>query len=402
MNTTPQQPITSENEQKDKPKRFLNGWTKEQERLMSEWSDIAMCYRWIHDQSEKLFHKKTMYINLPVIVLSTLGGTANFGISSMFSDEDSKKYASFAIGGISLVAGLLTTIGNYLRFPQMEESHRVASISWGKLQRMIAIELSLHPNDRLDSLDFLKISRAELDRLIEQSPPIPQEAILKFEEKFGHIRDLKKPDICGALEHTMIFESSEERLKQLASDAELTLIHRKNALAELASQDEIKKHVAIEIEQAIEAHKDRLTQEAAKKKEEEEKAKEEFERVMEERKKKIQEEIDAEKKKLVAHQSPSIPVIRPIVEATMESRINRQRSSIPRPANLSRRGSLETITNQLVMNPLFDSSKPATNTQPLQHPTPPGPIQSKIVTTSPEDLAKYGDLTRGSDMTTQT
>jgi hypothetical protein len=341
-----------------------------------------------------------MYINLPVIVLSTLGGTANFGISSMFSDEESKKYASFAIGGISLVAGLLTTIGNYLRFPQMEESHRVSSIAWGKLQRMIAIELSLHPNDRIDSMDFLKISRAELDRLIEQSPPIPQEAILKFEDKFGHIRDLKKPDICGSLEHTMIFESSEERLKQLASDAELSLTHRKNALAELTTpevQEEMKKHIAIEIEQAIETHKEKLKEEAVKKKEEEEKAKEEFHRVMEERKKKIQEEIDAEKKKLIAaHVSPSA-VMRPVGESTMETRIQRQRSTITRPSveqpMYSRRTSIDdTHTKNLVVNPLFDTAK-----------SPPPPLRKPTVpATSAADLEKYGDLTRGSDMTTQT
>jgi hypothetical protein len=42
----------------NKPRRFLNGWTKEQERLMSEWSDIAMCYRWLHDRAEKYYNSK--------------------------------------------------------------------------------------------------------------------------------------------------------------------------------------------------------------------------------------------------------------------------------------------------------------------------------------------------------
>ena len=135
---------------------------------MAEWSDIASCYRWLHNQSNKIFHVKTLWINLPVIVLSTLGGTASFGIQSLFeNDENAKKYASFGIGGISLLAGLLTTVGNYLRYAQLEESHRVAAIAWGKFQRLIAVELALNPIDRIDSLDFLKICRADLDRLIE-------------------------------------------------------------------------------------------------------------------------------------------------------------------------------------------------------------------------------------------
>ena len=251
--------------QEGKPRRFLNGWCKEHERLMAEWSDISVCYRWIHDQSEKHYHKRSLWINLPVIVLSTLGGTANFGIQSLFSDEEIKKYASFGIGGISLLAGLLTTVGNYLRYAQLEEAHRVASIAWGKFQRLIAIELALHPNERMDALDFLKVCRVDLDRLIEQAPPIPKVSIDKFTQKFGTIKDLKKPDICGALEHTHVFDSSEIRLKQLAVDAALMLKHKKNALKELWSpqmEAAIRQEVDKQIDEALERNRRRaLSQE---------------------------------------------------------------------------------------------------------------------------------------------
>ena len=290
-----------------KPKRFLNGWTKEQERLMAEWSDIALCYRWLHDRSEKHFHSKTIWINLPVIILSTLGGTASFGVQSIFSTDSSKQLASFIIGGISLTAGLLTTIGNYLRYAQLEESNRVASIAWGKFQRLIAVEIALHPNERIDSLDFLKICRADLDRLIEQSPPIPTECIQMFELQFGHIKDLKKPDICGALEHTHIFESSEERLKQVAVDAALLLKHKKNTLNELLApqiQARIKEQVETRIQEALEEQKIRMMKEIEEEKIESQRSKEDFDKMMENRQKKIQEEIELEKKRMVPSGSP--------------------------------------------------------------------------------------------------
>ena len=248
-------------DQKDlKPRRFLNGWCKEHERLMAEWSDISVCYRWIHDQAEKYYHIRSLWINLPVIILSTLGGTANFGVQSLFTDDTIKKYASFGIGGISLLAGLLTTVGNYLRFAQLEEAHRVASIAWGKFQRFIAIEIALHPNERMDAIDFLKVCRVDLDRLIEQAPPIPKSCINKFSAKFGSIKDLKKPDICGALEHTHIFDSSEMRLKQLAVDAALMLKHKKNALKELWSpqiETTIRQEVDKQLDEALERNRQR-------------------------------------------------------------------------------------------------------------------------------------------------
>lgn len=300
-------PVRSGATDEGKPRRFLNGWTKEQERLMAEWSDIALCYRWLHDRSEKHFHSKTIWINLPVIILSTLGGTANFGIQSIFSSDSSKQLASFVIGGISLTAGLLTTIGNYLRYAQLEESNRVASIAWGKFQRLIAVEIALHPNERIDSLDFLKICRADLDRLIEQSPPIPTESIELFEAQFGHIKELKKPDICGALEHTRAFESSEERLKQVAVDAALLLRHKKNTLNELLApqiQARIKEQVESRIQEALEEQKSRMMKEMEEEKIESQKSKEDFDKMMENRQKKIQEEIELEKKKI----APSDPL----------------------------------------------------------------------------------------------
>ena len=283
-----------------KEKRFLNGWTSEQERLMAEWSDLAMCYRWLHDKSEKHYHNKNLWITLPVIILTTLGGTANFGIQSLFSDNTSKQYASFAIGGISLFAGLLTTIGNYLRYAQSEEANRVASIAWGKFQRLIAVELALNPDDRMDSLDFLKICRVDLDRLIEQSPPIPELVIDMFTNEFGVIPDLKKPDICGALEHTRVFESKGARLKQLAVDAAIMMKQKKSTLNEFLApniQKTIKEQVDSKLEEAIEKRKQQLEEEIQQRKEEMARQEQEVQRVMEERQRKIQEEIEAEKKK---------------------------------------------------------------------------------------------------------
>lgn len=294
---SPKRPGATPGADEKKEKRFLNGWSKEQERLMAEWSDLAMCYRWLHDKSEKYFHGKNLWINLPVIILTTLGGTANFGIQSLFDDDTSKKYASFAIGGVSLFAGLLTTIGNYLRYAQLEEAHRVVSIAWGKFQRLIAVELALKPDDRIDSLDFLKICRADLDRLIEQSPPIPQCTIDLFEEEFGSIADLKKPDICGALEHTRVFESSELRLKQVATEAALLLRHKRNALNELLSpqiQETIKKQIDSRLKEALEERKKTLAEEIELEKTTIQEQEEEYQRILEERQRRIRDGIDAE------------------------------------------------------------------------------------------------------------
>jgi hypothetical protein len=215
-------------------KKFNNGWTKQQEQLMAEWSDKAGCYRWLHDRCEKKYNAWNMSITIPVIILSTLTGTANFALDGFISpdDQDAKKYAQAGIGAVSIFAGILTTLGNFLRFAQGSESHRVAGIAWGKFQRQIAVELAIAPKDRIDCMDFLKICRAELDRLIEQSPPIPDDVIKQFKKEFEDKPNVKKPEICDGMEHTSIFDNRESALKQITAEAALLLMHKKKMLRE--------------------------------------------------------------------------------------------------------------------------------------------------------------------------
>lgn len=219
-------------------KRFQNGWSKEQDNLMAEWADIAGCYRWMHDRAEKTYTKKNMAMTIPVIILSTLTGTASVGISSITDgNEQLQKYMNFAIGGVSLIAGILTTLNNFFKYAQLSESNRVAGVAWGKFQRLIAVELAQSPDNRMDSLDFLKICRADLDRLIEQSPPIPDEVIVAFEKEYKDRPHLKRPDICHGLDHTHIYDNTQSRLKDITAEVALTLMHKKKTIREAILPD---------------------------------------------------------------------------------------------------------------------------------------------------------------------
>ena len=197
---------------------------------MAEWADIAACYRWLHDKTEKKYSFKNSWITIPVIILSTLTGTANFALGSFTNNSGANNYAQAGIGAISIFAGILTTLGNFFKYAQNSESNRVASIAWGKFQRLLAVELAISPDDRIDAMDFLKICRNDLDRLIEQSPQIPDDVIHAFEKEFSDMPNLKRPDVAHGLEHTRIFDSSKVRLNQIAGDAALYLKTKKRLL----------------------------------------------------------------------------------------------------------------------------------------------------------------------------
>jgi hypothetical protein len=217
-----------------KVKRFNNGWTSELENLVADWADRAQCYRWMHDKTSRVYASYNQYMMIPVIILSTLTGTANFGLDSLFNDAGSKRIASLGIGGVSILTGILSTVANFLRYGQGSESHNISSISWAKFGRFLTIELALNPNERMEAFAFLKMFRIELDRLIEQSPSIPDSIISSFKQEFRMMADVKRPEVTGAIEHTRAFDNKNARLKAVAAEAALILSHKKRFLKEIA------------------------------------------------------------------------------------------------------------------------------------------------------------------------
>ncbi len=226
-----------------KPRKFHNGWTKQLEVLVAEWADKSACYRWMHEKTESIYSGYNMYFTIPVIILSTLSGTANFAVDSFLPDPSYGKYATAAIGAISIITGIISTVANFLRYAQSSEAHRVAGVSWGKFQRFISTELALHPNERMDAMSFLKMGRIELDRLIEQSPTIPQKVIKLFEKEFRDKKDIKRPEIAGGIETTRIFDDRDSRVAKLAAEAALFLQQKRGYMKQLILED-LDKHIA--------------------------------------------------------------------------------------------------------------------------------------------------------------
>jgi len=231
----------------------MNGWTKPQEELMAKWADVAACYRWLHDRAEKKYSRLSMCINIPVIILSTITGAANFAVGSFIPPDDVglKNIVAAGLGALSIGAGIITTLGNFFQYAQKSESNRVAGIAWGKFQRLVSVELAINPNDRIEALDFLQICRQDLDRLIEQSPQISDDVIKMFEDEFKETPNLKMPDICHGIEHTRVYDASKPRLGQLAAEATLHLRYKKNILAK-SVMPEINKTIEDELKTRIE------------------------------------------------------------------------------------------------------------------------------------------------------
>ena len=145
-------------------------WTSGHEKILIDWADKAMCYRWLHARSHQRFSKVNTYFTIPVIIMSTLTGTANFAQDRV--PEYYRGYYSMGVGFVNILAGIITTIQQFLKISELNESHRVSAIHWDKFYRKIKVELSKPTDERQNISSFLKNCTEEFDRLMETSPII--------------------------------------------------------------------------------------------------------------------------------------------------------------------------------------------------------------------------------------
>lgn len=199
--------------EQDHSKIRKNYWKQEEEELLRQWADKAQCYQWLHMRSRDVYQRKNAIYTIPVIIISTFVGTANFAQDRF--PEENRKFVAMGVGALSIAAGIISTVSQFLKVSELNEAHRIASLSWGKFYRSVKTEITRHPLDRnLPSLVITQ-NKEEYDRLVEISPPIPKKILLEFQKKFGAINNLTKPEMCDQLSPTAIFDITEEERKEI-------------------------------------------------------------------------------------------------------------------------------------------------------------------------------------------
>ena len=190
-----------------------NYWKSEEENILREWADKAQCYELMHAKSHAIYNKRNTLFVIPVIIISTLTGTANFA-----QDRVPSQYLNLfvmLVGGFNILAGIITTISQYLKIAELNESYRVGALQWGKFYRNIKMELIKHPLDRMDAGTMLSMCKEEFDRLLEIYPDIPKKVIDEFKVQFKDDTEIAKPEICDVIEPTLIYPMSPEERKEM-------------------------------------------------------------------------------------------------------------------------------------------------------------------------------------------
>ena len=195
----------SEQKTKEVPKDLNRDfWKPEEEILLKEWADKSISYYWMHLKAHRTYKTKNAYFTIPVIIISTITGTANFAQSYYGSYQN---MATILIGSMNIIAGIITTIYQFLKISELNEGHKAAALLWCKFHETIRIELAKNPLDRQVPSEMLKYCYDTYVHLMEFSPIIPEKIINEFKSIVSkRVKDLVLPDVCGKFKGTKIFD----------------------------------------------------------------------------------------------------------------------------------------------------------------------------------------------------
>ncbi len=192
----------------------LDVWEHSDESILKEWSDKALCYRWLYEQAYHKYNIKLLWFMIPVIVLSTITGTANFAQDRL--PEENRGTFAMVVGGLNLFTAILTTVAQFLKISELKEGFNIALKSWDKFNRSLKLELMRKPIERISKKELINNSKKDYDKLVDESPILPPDIIEKFNKKFKNMNtNLIIPEICDSLQETKIYNQTDISLKEI-------------------------------------------------------------------------------------------------------------------------------------------------------------------------------------------
>jgi hypothetical protein len=182
-------------------------WTEALETYIKSCGEQALCLSVLHRDAGIALQSKATPLDISIIILSTLTGSASLGSQSLFGDAGT---ASIGIGLVSILVALLGSVNTYFSFGKKSEAHRIASLAWSKLGRGIEVAMTLPREERDAPGMMIRSIQDTMTRLTESSPALPPQVITAFKSRFASAAlDISRPLETNGLHRIVVFTPTE-------------------------------------------------------------------------------------------------------------------------------------------------------------------------------------------------
>jgi hypothetical protein len=173
-----------------------------EDELLESWRVKISGWRWLHYHAMHHYKKINARFTYTSIALSTLAGAGGFSTAGSGGDASENEtmkllrfYSGYIIGAINMVLGILSSFQRFGKAAEKTELHASAALQYAMLYRSIETELSLNHERR--TANFIMNVLQDMDRLLAQSPPIPQKIVDAFNDMYPMLSH--KPDVCNGM-----------------------------------------------------------------------------------------------------------------------------------------------------------------------------------------------------------
>ena len=121
-----------------------DGWTDHLEDLLKAWGEKAAGLRWMHNKSAGGWKSFSNRLSMPLIILTTLTGVANFGATN----AEDPAIAMYVIGGVNIIAASIASIHKFYSPDEKSQLHASVAKQFGSFYRHLTLELNQARGDR--------------------------------------------------------------------------------------------------------------------------------------------------------------------------------------------------------------------------------------------------------------
>jgi hypothetical protein len=156
--------------------------------VLNRWKRTQKLLRDAHYDSARLYTNRNYWLGIPVIVFSTLVGTAIFGTLQ----EDVNTWIRVCTGSVSVIAAILASVQTFLRYGETAEKHHNAAVKCDGICTDVDEINALPESSRGDLKKVLDDFKLRINTLEAESPDIPPKIWKKYQDAFDKIEKEKE------------------------------------------------------------------------------------------------------------------------------------------------------------------------------------------------------------------
>jgi predicted Fe-S protein YdhL (DUF1289 family) len=141
-------------------------------------------------------------MNISTNIAISLVGIVNLALAS---SQIEPMTTSMVTGSVSVCIGIIKMIQEQFNWTSLAADYRHSATRWDHISRKIQEQVVLPYTGRKDCGTFLKYIKQDINEASDTNTILPKDIRRKCNDKFGKIPDFDVPDICGQVEHTLVY-----------------------------------------------------------------------------------------------------------------------------------------------------------------------------------------------------